>query len=462
MRGRDDLGVSDAVGSILLVLGVVLAGGGVTAIVAANLDTTAAPTALVTLAPVDAGDTTTRLLMRSGTEIPLSELRVHLVRPSSASEIPPAQWTTPNATLWRSGDTLTIPVSPAVAAGETVRVRLYHASTNTQLADVAALAPAILSPLTPPTLVANLTPSNITADATMSALLAVRVSHPMGALAVSSLRANLTNLSVASKSANATLELRDTGLEGDALGGDGVFSALLRAPANTTPGSYVIPITAMDVAGYASAQTTVTLNVTSNLTGISPDVLAALSNVSVLGNLTLLLANLTGGAPGVAILNGSVVSEGVRLAVPNSSAMNRFNFSNFTWERHDPALLQNDAAVLRILSGGYAWSAYLKFDYIAGTPAITLLEMWNANSTSGRTRYVPTTGSYVSMVDLNLNMTDPSKSGFTCTLRCSPAATYKNSDIRGAPAFMISWMRDEWNNPDSSDLGILSVEAVFA
>lgn len=478
-RSGQDVAVSDMVGTLLLVLAVVLAGGGLTAVVAANLQVTPPPSASLSLASASAGDTTLRLALRSGDTLALSELRLLLQRGGNQTAVPQVSWTTPNATLLRPGESITFPVAPAIAAGETVRVTVLHATANAQLAALTTLAPANATPLPAPTLVAAATPSSIIADAATASLLTVRVSHPLGALGVASLRANLTNLSIAAKSANATLTLRDEGTEGDAFGGDGVYSALLRAAINTTPGNYTIPITAFDIAGYPAATTSVNLNVTANLTGLLGNLTgsgggnltvgeianlsAAVANISVLGNLTLLLANLTGQTPGAAVLNGTVASEGVRLAVPTSQNISTFLLRNFSWERHNPALLQYDAAVFRILGGGgYAWSAYLKFDYISNTPSITRLEMWNANSTAGRTVYLPAANGRVSMVDLTLNMTNPTQSGFTCSAVCSPPTTYQNANIQGRPVFIISWMRDEFNNPDASDLGIISVETVFA
>ena len=58
-------------------------------------------------------------------------------------------------------------------------------------------------------------------------------------------------------------------------------------------------------------------------------------------------------------------------------------------------------------------------------------------------------------------MTHPSQSGFTCTLRCLTEMTYKNADIRASPAFVIAYMRDEGNNPDTADFGIYAMEAIL-
>lgn len=484
MRATGDAAISDIAGTLLLVLAVVIAGGGVATIVAANLQVTGAPAASLALGAVEAGDTSLRLLHRNGDVLELNALRVSVVRASGSADVPSSQWSTPVAGLLRPGDTLTLAISPAVAEGERVRVELVHREANARLADLTATAPSTQTPLPAPTLAAGVSPASIVADAATSALLTVRVSHPLGALGVASVTANLTNLSVASRSANETLALLDLGTNGDAQGGDGVYSALLRAPVNTTPGTYTLPIVARDVAGYDAAQTSVQLTISGNFTSLLGNIsglnlthlnastvtsiTGAITNLSVLGNLTSLLANLTGAAPGAVILNGTSAGEGTRLAVPTSENITRFHLVNWTYERSDPSKIAGDAAVVRIIGGSYAWSAYVQFSYLSNTPGITRLEMWNANSTpasGGRTVYVPVGNnptSYVSLIGLSLNMTDPTQNGFTCIQRCSPAMTYQAADIRGKPIFAIAWMRDESNNPDASDLGILSMEASFA
>ena len=117
--------------------------------------------------------------------------------------------------------------------------------------------------------------------------------------------------------------------------------------------------------------------------------------MSVLGNLTNLLSNLTGGTPGVVVLNSTAAGEGTRLAAPTSQNLSSFHITNFSYDRANPSTVTSDAAVVRMLSGGWAWSAYLAFGYANGVPGILRIEMWNANSTAGRTIYTPTTGTLV-------------------------------------------------------------------
>lgn len=476
-RGSDDVAMSDIVGTLLMVGAVVTAGSAMTVIVAANLQTPDTPIASFSLARVEAADDDLRLLHRNGNALALTDVLLLLARGDNApAPIPRAQWTTPDPTVWHPGETLSATLAPTVSSGERLRVQLVHAPTGALLADLAASAPSAGTPLASPTLSGVISPSSIIADAATTALITVRISHPLGALGIATVSADLTNLSRASNSANATLRLSDTGEDGDVFGGDGIWSALLRAPMNATPGTYEIPIVARDVAGYDAARTSASLTITANftslvanLTGLDATLLnagaianisSALVNLSVLGNLTSLLANLTGATPGVVVLNTTAAGEGTRLAAPTSQNTTRFHLTNFTYDRSNPTTIQNDAAVVRLLSRGYAWSAYLKFDYVDGVAGIARLEMWSSNSTAGRTIYTPASGGVVSIVDLDLNMTHPQQSGFACSARCSPAMTYPNADIRGNPTFVIPYMRDEWNNPDASDLGVYAFEAI--
>jgi hypothetical protein len=170
---------------------------------------------------------------------------------------------------------------------------------------------------------------------------------------------------------------------------------------------------------------------------------------------------LTGGTPGVVILNSTSAGEGTRLAAPTSQNLSSFHIVKWTYDRAKPSTIAEDAAVVRMLSGDNAWSAYIRFGYTSDVPSILRIEMWNANSTAGRTIYQPTSGGGVSIIGLSLNMTHPAQNGFSCTARCSPEMTYPNADIRGRPVFVIAYMRDEGNNPDTRDLGIFSMEAIL-
>lgn len=473
-QGVDDAALSDIAGTLLLVLAVVLVGGGVAAVVATNLQVAATPAASIGVTQPEPGDATLRLALRNGQGLALDEIQIRLLRDGVATDVPRSSWTSPNAARWSAGETIEIPLSPVAAAGEPLRVLVVHPESNGIVADLAATAPSPPAPLPASALTATLTPGSIIADASTAALLAVRVAHPMGALGIASVTADLSAIAAASGTASEALALRDDGEAGDSHGGDGLYSALVRAPINATPGSYAIPVQARDVSGAIIDATPVTLTITANLTdlvggftgsgvtsGQVASISAALANLSALGNLTQLLANLTGAVPGVVVLNSTAAGEGTRLSAPTSENLSSFHIVNWSWDRANPSTLYQDAAVVRMMSGGYAWSAYVKFGYVASTPSIIQLEMWNANSTAGRTVYTPSNGQYVSLVGLSLNMTHPTESGFVCSLRCATPMTYKAADIRGHPTFSIAYMRDEGNNPDTADLGIFSMEAIL-
>lgn len=461
MRGGSDAGISDITGTLLMAGAVVLAGGALTAILAQQLSATAPPSVALALAPVSPGDGSARIVLRNGEALNLTDISVSLTRNATGpAPVPRSSWTTAHPDILRAGDMLAFPLAPAAAADETIRVTIVHAATNTLLSELSgrAATSATLA-YEAPLLDASLTPSTLVADATTASLLAVRVSHPAGNLAVASVVADLSNLTNASRSANATLPLLDTGTLGDALGGDGVYSGLLRAAFNTTPGVYNLTITATDVAGRASATTFAHVNISTNLVTVISNATTAIGNFT--GNFTNATGILNGNCFGCAILTGSSSFEGTRLLAPTSENATAFNLRNWTWDRQTPSRLDHDVGVVRILSGSYAWSAHFTFEAatLENIPAITKILMWDANRT---TIYEPTNGTYVNMSGLDLDLLDPTTNGFVCTEGCALPATYGNANIQGRPGFLVAWLKDETNNFQTDELGIFAMDVHLA
>ena len=458
---RQDAGISDITGTLLMAGAVVLAGASLTAILAQQLSAPAPPATALALAPLSPGDATARVVLRNGETLNLTDLNVTLVRNgTSVAQVQRASWSTADPWSLRAGDTLSFALAPVAAPDESFQVRVVHTPTNALLAELAARA-AASTPIVfdAPTLAATLTPSTLVADATTSALLAVRVSHPAGSLAIASVVADLSNLTNASRSANVTLPLVDTGTLGDVAGGDGVYSGLVRAAANTTPGIYNLSIRATDIAGRASASSYVHVNISASLATIVGNATSAIGNFT--GNFSNATGNFFGNCFGCAILTGASSFEGTRLASPTSENITAFKLRNWTWDRLTPARLDHDVGVVRILSNGYAWSAHFTFEAAttANIPSITRIMMWDANRT---TVFQPAVGTYVNMSGLDLDMLDPTKNGFTCVSGCASPATYQSAGLTGRPGFIIAWLKDETNNFQTDELGIFALDVWLA
>lgn len=418
---RGDAAISDMLGTLLLVLAVVAAGAAITAIVASNLAKEGAPVASFALATPRAGDTALRVLYRAGEPLALPELSLRLTRGAGpATDVPGATWTTPGVTTLEAGDALSFPVSPAITVGESLRVEIVHLRSNTVVSQLTASLPSSAASFADATLTASLAPPKLIADGASTSLLEVRVSHPAGALAVASVTANVSTLGEGSGSTLPALALNDDGADGDAWGGDGVWSGLLRAPTSTTPGWYEIPISVLDIAGADAGSTSVAIEISTYFAG--------------------------GGAV-----------EGRTTLAPSSANVTEFLLRNWTYDRSNPALIDGDRVVLRVINGAWSWSAQLDLEYRQGTPGISLIRMWNANAS---TTYAPTTGLLVSIVGLQLNLTDPTQSGFLCETGCTTPMAYRNASIEGTPGLVIAHLRDA-SKIDPAETGLYAVDVVM-
>lgn len=463
-----DAAISDIAGTLLLVAGVVLAGSLLTVVVAANLSVEPVPSVSVALAGVSPQDTSVRLLLKAGDSLPLNSFTLQMQRNESAfADVPRASWVTPDNRTLRPGDRLTFPLSPPAAEGERLRFQLISTGSNAVIARLAERTGSETSSMGVATLVANLTPDAMVADGVSAARLTVRVSHPAGAGAIARVTADLSQLSVASRTANATLALGDAGAEGDASGADGIWSGLVRAPALTSPGVYNITVNATDLAGRLAGSAVVRLNITGNVS-------FAIGTGGGTGNGTGGGAGGTGGGSGGTVVNGTcygcVVSgghssyEGTRLSVPTAENLTTFRLQNWTWDRLNPTKLKDDAVVIRVVNTTHAWSMYFRFTYTGTTACITYARAW---SSTNDTTYAPVNGTCLPLERLDLNLVDPVASGqlVRTSGNAHPQALYKASGINDRPTFILAYMRNEdptGQSEQATEIGIFSMDVVMS
>lgn len=459
--GRHDAAVSDVAGTLMMVGAVVLAGGLLTAVVTDTLSAAPPPAASFALAPVEVGDATIRLSLRHGDAIPLDKLAITLQRGEAVPvAVLASEWSTPDPTMLSAGDRLSFPLVPAAAADERLAVRVTLLDPPALLASLAATTGSAAAALGPATLAAHLTPAALYADGVAAAKLTVRVSHPAGASAVARLAADLHALGFASGYANATVALNDAGLDGDLVGGDGNWSALVRPPATTAVRAYEIDVNATSLDGLPAGRTTVTLNVTGNSAGTGGG-----SGGGGGGSVT-------GGSCYGCVVTGGVSSyEGTRLSAPTSENLSTFRLRNWTWDKLTPAKMHNDALVIRIVNGSAAWSAYFRFDYVASTPCMTYARFWTATN---ETVYVPrnitgTGGSAtpcLPLTDLDLNLTAPvaAEQLVRVSGNADPESLYKAAGIKGHTTFILAYLRDEdptGQDELSQEIGVFSMDVVM-
>lgn len=420
LRDRDDA-VSDQVGTLLLVLAVVVAGAGLAVVVTSALSRPAASDASVALEPVAAGDASVFLRLRHGDVVPLDVLRATLSRNGSIeTEVDRAAWSAPAGDALDAGERLGLPLSPAATAGETVRLRLYRTDVNALVVDLVQRVPDAATAPRLATLAASFAPASVPADGATPALLAVRVSHPDGALAVARVEADLRNLSRAGGTANETLALNDLGLDGDAQGGDGVWSAFVRVPSTVPAALYVVTVNATDTAGRAAGTTVATL-------------------VAASGDRAML---------------------GTSFAVPTSQNITSMRLRNFTTDRNFPLRLDGDYALVRIVDrAGNAWSLELSFEDVAGVAYVTELRVWNQ---ANETVYTPRNGSRMPVAGLDLDVLRPVESlqWVRWMGAAHPNSLYPASRI-GDGAYLSVFRLGDSNSNKGTDTGLFAMDVVI-
>lgn len=457
----NDVAISDIAGTLLLVLGVVLAGGALTGVVATNLSREGAPIVSLSLAPLLAGDATLTLVHQGGETLTLDRTGIALLRDGVPVDLPRSAWGTPDPLTWGPGERLALALSPPLAAGERVEVRVAATDADGLLATLSAAAGAIATGLGDATLVTNLTPGSIIADGTTAARLTVRVSHRAGSGAIARVVVDLTNLTNASRGANATLDLSDAGLEGDEVGGDGVYSVLVRAPASAAPGSYDLTLRATDLSGRPAGAALVLLNVTSNLTGLGGGGYGSTGFGGAADPGGGVIVN--GTCYGCVVSGGVSSYEGTRLTVPPSANLTVFRLRNWTWDHLDPEKLTDDAGVVRVLNATQAWSMYFRFGYIGNKPCMTYARAWTG---SNQTEYAPRNGTCLPLEGLDLDLIDPvaSEQLVVTSGIANPGALYKAAGITGKPTFILAYLRDEdptGQKEVAESIGIYSTDVVM-
>lgn len=433
---RDEGAASDFVGTILMVLVVVALGSVLAVVVVATLSVPSPTPASFSMLGAEPGDTTLRILYKNGEPIPLSTLRVSLARNETRADVPMEGITVPDAAALRPGDVLSLALAPALGEDERLRVDLMRADENVLLGELAARVGHATARIPTGAIQAAFTPVNVTADGVTANLLEARVSHPWGALAVATVRVDLSNVTRAAGAGMLSQELRDDGQEGDRVGGDGVWSALVRLPSGTPTATYVFTLNATGADGALVATNTT-------------------------------MAKVTGGVcVGCAVQTGGRAYEGTRLRVPASANVSKFALVNWTWDRRHPDRLEDDAMVVRVVANGSAWSAHFTFGYTstANTPAIKRMLVWTEGN---ETVYVPRNGTYLPLQGLSLDLLDPEAS--LQLVRASgsphPSALYRNAALWDDPTFMLTYLRDEdptGQSQQALSIGIYAADVVVS
>lgn len=458
---RDEAAVSDFVGTVLLVALVVVVGSVLAVAVTATLSQPAAPATSFALAPPAPGAVALAVDYREGQPLPLESLRLTLSRnESDAVDVPRAQWTTPDAATLRAGDRLRLALSPAAAHDEAFRVTIVRSDSNVMLADLAALGAATAWPvLGAATLSAAMSPHDVVADGATATRLSVNVSHPLGALAVSRVAADLSNLTDAAGTAPTIAALSDAGGEGDAAAGDGTWSASLRLPSTTPPGWYNITVNATDVADRLVGTVRVPLRVTANGTlgtggtgtGTSTPDGAVVVN---------------GTCYGCSVDGGQQAYAGTRITVPTSENVTELKLVNWSWDRLHPERLDEDYVLFRIVGAGVGWSVTLTFEEHNGEAYATALRTWSdtadtmyepLNATGGKQR--------LPLTSLSMDLLHPlaSQQWRYVSGSADPTALYPYAGVGGDPALIVTYMgqdRTTGNELQSLDTGIYSFDLV--
>lgn len=422
---RDEAAVGDFVGTLLMVAVVVALGSVVAVMVATSLDDPVPPRASVSLAALAPGDPEVRLLHRNGEAIPLSALVVQLQRDDAApSEVARDTWTTPDADEWRPGERLTFPLSPAAGGDERIRVRLFRTDANLLVAELSSRAASAEGPAAKASLAPTLTPSYVVADGMTSTLLAVQVSHPEGALAVASLVADLRN--VTPEGAGAILfALNDEGRDGDEVGGDGTWSALVGLPEGAPLGTHTYTLDLTDAEGRR---------------------LTSEASMKV--------------KPAAA--DGIPVSIGVTFDVPTSENVTSLRVRNWTWDKLNPTRMDDDYALFRIVGdNGKSWSCLLTLEEFGGQPYARQMRLSND---VGETLYTPRNGTRLALAGLDMDLLAPVAS--LQWSRTSGAAAgvplYDASGVLGTPRFVVAHFGQDVSGSTAfaQNTGFLSAEVV--
>lgn len=440
---QDDRGVTDTIGTILMVAVVVAIGGVLALMAAATLTTPEHVEASFVLRPVAEGDSTLRVLLSQGERVELSELRVLLSRNgTSPVEVPRSAWGVGNGTRLLPGSELALALSPPAQADERLQATLVAIGSNQVVATLSTRTGSAPAAFAPATLTPVLAPTDVTADGITTTLLTVRVSHPQGALVVSSVVADLGNATLAAGSGPVLVPLSDAGSWGDAVGGDGVWSALLTFPRSTPLGAYAMRIHATDASGSLNANATLPFVVAVN--GMKTDCI------------------------GCALSTGDQSSEGTRLSMSTSENVTSLRLVNWTTDQLYPQRLDEDYVLFRITGGTKAWSVFIRLEEYDGKPYATAMRMWTDTAES---TYVPrnsTGGSpRLPLANLSMDVLDPVESLQWVQASSSPAphplATYRKAGVTGSAAFIITYMgQDETtgNAQKSINTGIFSFDVV--
>lgn len=393
-----------------MVLVVVVLGSVLAVAVVGALSRPAASDASFAFASVSPGDATANLTLRNGEPIALSSLKVFLGRNGSVPA-PTSAWTGPGGAFLSAGQSLAVALQPAAAPDETIRLILVRADVNAMVADVTSQAAGDASPYPPASLAASISPAVLPADGVSSSLVTARVAAPAGALTVASVRVDLANLTAAAGQPPASLALNDLGLDGDAQGGDGVWSGSLRASVATVPGTYNLTLNATDAAGGATATGVLVVTVTPGPT-----------------------------CAGCPATGTQTIYEGARFYAPTSANATALRLRNFSWDQLNPSNLASDQVELRVQSSGRTWIATLELDYQGITPVAKTLTL---TTNGAQTIYKPRNAT-LPLAGLDLDLLNPigSQQWVYSSGSLDPLARYANAGLAGTPILVVTTVHD--------------------
>lgn len=254
-RRRDD-GVSDIVGTALVLTVTVVLVGAATLAFTSAAPKAEAPPEVAMRASASATDSTVTLDHVGGADLQLDDLEA-VVSTSSWSERVPVS----GSGAWSLGGSLDIPLTHTLAPGERIDVLLVSKGHNAVVAEstlqasgssAVAAAPGFTITVVQP--VAGAPP---TALAGGTLRVEARIAHPDGRKAIEMVYVDMSSIAGSPSSL-----LYDDGTHGDVTAGDGSWSAYLQVPPNAPGGAATLPILARDLDGHgATSPPTISINV---------------------------------------------------------------------------------------------------------------------------------------------------------------------------------------------------------
>lgn len=357
-RAGSDDAAADLLGTYLLAGLTILLASGLAILVGGNLAAPASPPRATFEVEAASGSDLANVTHAGGEALTLADLRVEwrvadaLVPATLLAKDGPA-----GATTWLPGEALRYRLPAPVADGGTVAVRVSVAST-TALVAVASraveLPTAASAPPAPALAIVSLAPASAPADGSTPVTLRARIAPAGGLALLDFATVDLAPIGLGVR------ELRDDGLEGDAVPADGEFATRFTVPSAVGVGNYAFIVRAAEAGGAVASQG-ITLGVTSSMGG---------GGGGGLGS---------GGGGGNVALATKVTTGIAFTGLPSSANVTKFRVSNLTWDQQIPGLLQNDIMLVKVTDrNNRSWTADVQFEPRNGQLAIRGFDIYSA------------------------------------------------------------------------------------